>query len=197
MQVQVLSASPNHATMNVTSSVTGENFTLTVWKIGDRWFATSFAGGNGQSTAQSSTPPTSAPAAPSTIPATPDLFVSTAATPSPGKLYTWPQLPTIIELDDNDWIAGITWAAGSQSASGSGTSYTDLSCNRPAASCPPTADGTVEFSATQPETCTVTFANPQTGNQESEQAHVYNHLHYREVSGAQPGKVVTFPSACT
>ena len=103
--------------------------------------------------------------APSAASSIPDLFVYTAAIPPPGELFAWPKFPTKIQQDDNDWISGITWSARPQSASGSGTFYTDLSCSGPAAGCPPVAEGTVELSATLPETCTVTFADPSTGAQ--------------------------------
>ncbi len=134
---------------------------------------------------------------PTATSAIPDLFVSTAAIPFPGELFVWPRFPARIERDDNDWISGITWSAGPQSASGSGTFYTDLSCSGPAASCPPLAEGTVELSATSPETCTVTFANPSTGAQQSEQADVYDQLQYTEVSGSQSGQTVILPSPCS
>ncbi len=132
----------------------------------------------------------------SASPVIPDLFVSTAAIPPPGELFVWPDFPTTIARDDNDWMAGITWSAGPQSATGSGTLYTDLSCTGPAAACPPTAEGTVEFSATLPETCIVTFVSPSTGVRQSEQAHVYGHLQYTQVSGSQPGQIVILPSPC-
>ncbi len=141
-------------------------------------------------------PVTSSPS-PAAASAIPDLFVYTAAIPPPGELFVWPGFPTRIQRDDNDWISGITWSAGPQSASGTGTFYTDLSCSGPAASCPPVAEGTVEFSATSPETCTVTFANPSTGAQQSEQADVYDHLQYTEVGGSQSGQDVTLPSPCS
>ncbi len=141
-------------------------------------------------------PVTSSPA-PTAASAIPDLFVYTAAIPPPGELFAWPKFPTRIQQDDNDWISGITWSARPQSASGSGTFYTDLSCSGPAASCPPVAEGTVEFSATSPETCTVAFADPSTGAQQSEQADVYDHLQYTEVSGPHPGQTATLSSACS
>lgn len=152
----------------------------------------------------SSAPASSSTSSSLTVPApstsasrvTPDLFVSTAAIPPPGELFVWPNFPTTIARDDNDWMAGITWSAGLQSASGSGTLFTDLSCSGSAAACPPTAEGTVEFSATLPETCIVTFVNPSTGVQESERAHVYGHLQYTEERGPQPGQVVVLPSPC-
>lgn len=135
--------------------------------------------------------------APAGASATPDLFVDTAAIPPPGELFVWPQFPTRIQQDDNDWISGITWSAGPHSASGRGTSYTDLSCRGPAASCPPAAEGTVELRASSPETCTVTFADPATGARQSEKAYVYDHLHYTEVRGPHPGQIVTLPSPCS
>ena len=135
--------------------------------------------------------------APSAASSIPDLFVSTAAIPPPGELFAWPKFPTKIQEDDNDWISGIIWSARPQSASGSGTFSTDLSCSGPAASCPPVTEGTVEFSATLPETCTVTFADPSTGAQQSERADVYGHLQYTEVSGPHPGQTVTMPSPCS
>ncbi len=128
--------------------------------------------------------------------AIPDLFVYTAAIAPPGELLAWPEFPTTIQLDDNDWISGITWSAGAQSTSGSGTFYTDLSCTGPAASCPPTAEGTVELTATLPETCTVTFADPSTGAQQSEQAYVFDHLEYRVTSGPTTGQLYAFSSPC-
>ncbi len=138
---------------------------------------------------------TSAPP-PTSAQAIPDLFVYTAAIPPPGELFVWPNFPTSIQRDDNDWISGITWTPGSKSASGSGTFYTDLTCNGPAASCPPKAQGTVEFIATTPKTCTVTFANPTTGAQQSEQAYVYSHLQYTLTNSSQSSQTVTLPSPC-
>ena len=129
--------------------------------------------------------------------AIPDLFVYTAAIAPPGELLAWPEFPTTIQLDDNDWISEITWSAGPQSTSGSGTFYTDLSCSGPAASCPPTAEGTVELTATLPETCTVTFADPSTGAQRSEQAYVFDRLEYRVTSGPTTGQVYAFSSPCS
>ena len=145
------------------------------------------------STSSSFTAPVPSASAP---PVVPDLFVSTAAIPPPGELFVWPDFPTTIARDDNDWVGGITWSAGPQSASGSGTLYTDLSCIGPAATCPSTAEGTVEFSATLPKTCVVTFASPSTGVLQSKRAHVYGHLQYTEMTGSQPGQVVTLPSPC-
>ncbi len=142
------------------------------------------------SRASPSRPPTAA----STIP---DLFVHTAAVAPPGELFVWPEFPASIEMDDNDWIAGITWTASQTGASGAGTSYTDLSCNGPAAACPPTAEGSIEFSATQPETCTVDFADQSTGAQQSEQALVFDHLQYTVTSGPTTGKVYTFSPPCS
>ncbi len=138
----------------------------------------------------SSPPPTAASGIP-------DLFVYTAAIPPPGELFVWPEFPTRIEIDDNGWISGISWSAGSQSASGTGTLYTDLSCSGPAASCPPVAEGSVILNATAPDTCTVSFFNPSTGLQQSEQADVYDGLQYTEVSGSQSGQTVTLPSPCS
>ena len=135
--------------------------------------------------------------APTAASAIPDLFVYTAAIPPPGELFAWPRFPTRIQQDDNDWISGITWSARPQSASGSGTFYTDLSCSGPAASCPPTAEGMVEFSATSPKTCTVRFADQSTGAQQSEQALVFDHLQYTVTSGPTTGKVYTFSSPCS
>lgn len=141
--------------------------------------------------------PVASSPAPTAAPAIPDLFVSTAAVPPPGELSVWPKFPAMIEMDDNDWISGITWSAGPESASGSGTSYTDLSCSGSAASCPPTAEGTVELSATSPETCTVRFADQSTGAQQSEQALVFDHLQYTATSGPTTGKVYTFSPPCS
>ncbi len=129
--------------------------------------------------------------------AIPDLFVSTAAIPPPGELFAWPKFPTTIQRNDNAWISGITWSAKPQSASGSGILYTDLSCSGPAASCPPTAEGTITFSATMPETCIVVFTNPSSGAQQSEQTYVYDHLQYTWVSGSRAGQTFPLPSPCT
>lgn len=139
------------------------------------------------------------PSSPSPTPVStiPDLFVSTAATPPPGELFAWPKFPTTIQRNDNDWISGITWSAGPQSASGTGIHYTDLSCSGPAASCPPTAEGTVKFSATTPETCIVVFTNPSSGAQQSKQAYVYDHLQYTQVTGSQADQTFSLPSPCT
>ncbi len=126
-----------------------------------------------------------------------DLFVSTAAVPPPGELFVWPAFPTRIQRDDNDWISGITWSASPQGASGRGTFFTDLSCSGPAANCPPKAEAAVELRATVPETCIVTFTNPSTGAQQSEQAVVYDHLQYTELSGSQSDQTVTLPSPCS
>ncbi len=208
VQVQVLSAAPTHVTMEVISfaAAGSESYTLGAWKIDGRWFAASFASGGtggGASPTGTATPASVAPSSAtettpstpsSTVSATPDLFVSNAMTDA---LYTWPGFPATIYLDDNDWISGITWSGGPQSSSGRGTFYTNLSCGAPAASCPPTAEGTFELSATEPETCTVTVTDPQTGNRQPEQAYVYNKLQYRELSGPQPGKVVDFNPACS
>lgn len=134
---------------------------------------------------------------PATASAIPDLFVYTAAMPSPGELFVWPRFPPMIEMDDNDWISGITWTASEISASGSGAFYTDLTCGGPAASCPPTDEGTVEFRATQPKTCTVTFADQSTGKPQSEQALVFDRLLYILTSGPNTGKVYSFSSPCS
>ena len=125
------------------------------------------------------------------------MFVYTAAIPPPGELYVWPAFPTRIQRDDNDWISGITWSTDPLNASGRGTFYTDLSCSGPAASCPPKAEGTVEFAATTPETCTVSYTNPSTGAKQAEHADVYDYLQYSMLSGPQSGQTVTLPSPCT
>ncbi|MHB8288257.1 MAG: DUF4232 domain-containing protein [Acidimicrobiales bacterium] len=150
-------------------------------------------GGASMTTRASITPPAPTTTSPQQAP---DLFVSTGATAPPGALYSWPQFPASIHLDDNDWIAGITWTASPTGASGTGTSYTDLSCAGPAASCPPTAEGTVKLSATQPETCTVHFADQSTDAQRSEQALVFDHLQYTLTSGPSAGRVYTFSAPC-
>ncbi len=141
--------------------------------------------------------PVKSSSAPITAPVIPDLFVYTATIPPPGELFVWPGFPTMIEMDDNDWISGITWSANPQMALGSGTFYTNLSCSGPAAGCPPTAEGTVKFHATSPKTCTVHFFDQSTGVQQSEQALVFDHLQYAVTSGSMIGKIYTFSSPCS
>ncbi len=183
----------------------GDEYTGSQGSTESSWVYFHCQGGTGptgtQSTTTSMVPATAAPTTtsspPATAPSVPDLFVSTGATPPPGELYTWPHFPSSIQLNDNNWISGMSWSAGSQSASASGTYYTDLSCNGPAASCPPAAEGTVEFSATQRETCTVHYADPSTDSQESTQATVFDHLQYAQVSGSQAGQTYSFPSPCS
>lgn len=131
----------------------------------------------------------------STAAAIPDLFVETAAIPPPGALYAWPEYPTLVEMDDNDWIGSITWRASSTAASGTGRFFTDLSCNGPAASCPPTVVGAVLLSASEPTTCTVTFAVEGSGVVRSEQVLVFDRL---EDTLTTPTGTSThvFPSPC-
>ncbi len=139
------------------------------------------------------TTPTALSTPTASSPAVPDLFV---LTPSTRALYAWSRFPATIRMDDNDWIGGITWTAGPTGAAGSGASYTDLSCSGAAASCPATVEGTVELAATQPETCTVHFADQSPGALQSEQALVFDHLRYTVTSGPAVGRVYTFPSPC-
>ena len=156
--------------------------------------------GVGPSPATTTTLPISS--APVPAPTTPDLFVSTAATPPPGQLYSWPDYPTTISLDNSSWIggssptAGISWRATPSAASGSATSWSSACTGKPGNSCAH-AIGTVELSADQPQVCAVTFENPTTGATQARKVEVFSHFQYHFTSGASAGSTYDFPSPCS
>lgn len=144
-------------------------------------------------------PPSSLP---TPLPSTPDLFVSTAATPPPGQLYSWPNYPTKISLDNSSWIGGtsptggISWVATPTSAAGLGTAWSGACTGKPGNNCTHTS-GSVSLSASQPQTCTVTYEDPTTGATNAQQVEVFSHFQYRFTSGASAGRTFNFPSPCS
>jgi len=115
----------------------------------------------------------------STSRTTPHLFVSTPAIPPPGWLYAWPKFPTLIGLDDNDWISVRSWTVHATSATARGSLDSNLYCaNKPAASCPTKAVATIELTASHPKTCTVHYEIEASGDHESTRVLVYGNLSY-------------------
>lgn len=232
VSVRTVSSSAGAATIEVTSEVTSyvagsgpsgsqrfqergsQRLEVFAHRLGGRWFATSLGGfalGNGSSSSTSSTEPPSQPTTLGTAPSsagppssqpTPDLFVSTAATPFPGWIYRWPNYPVAIRMDSDDQIGGISpaapisWTAGPGDASAAGVWWSTLCSGTPGNNCSHSAGG-VRLYATAPRTCMVRFANRSTGATESQELDVFTDFSFQFTSGPSAGQTHSFPQPCS
>jgi hypothetical protein len=130
--------------------------------------------------------------------ATPQLFVHNGY--ELGSLYTYPNFPAKIGLDNVDYLSGLRWTqVNSSSATATGTLNVD-NCK------PDCASGTqvqypVQLVASNPQQCTVTVYTPSTGASQQMQADVFNQIQVTALSGNPPSFLVgtsppVLPPAC-
>ncbi len=127
-----------------------------------------------------------------------DLYVVTGAIPPPGVLFYWPTYPSLIQLDNDDWIAGATskgvipWTPTSTGVQAAVTEWGTLCSTSPGNSCLH-SEGTGTLVAANPKMCTINASNYSGSSGQIVQARVYTSFKFVNSNGT----IHTFPSPCT
>lgn len=212
-KIDVVSNNGLKATVNATFISTSPNVsgstvnTYRVLKIYGRWYVTELVNVNvGGSSSSSSTPTQPTGNSGQTVPTqvynsnanVADLYIETGAIPPPGELFYWPTYPSIIQLDNDDWIAGSTsgkaipWTPTSSGIQATVTEWGSLCGSTPGNSCIH-SNGTGLLVASNPQMCNVNASNYSGMSGQIMQARVY--ASFKFISST--GSTYTFTSPCS
>ncbi len=216
-RIVVTSNNGSKATIRATLVSTSPNLsgstvnTYQANQINGRWYVVAIISSNSGVSANLSSPTTSSTTATSgnsayTVPTqfypsnpnVADLYVVTGAIPQPGVLFYWPTYPSLIQLDNDDWIAGATskgvipWTPTSTGVQASVTEWGTLCSTSPGNSCLH-SEGSGTLVASNPQTCTVNASNYSGSSGQIAQARVYASFKFVNSNGT----IHTFPSPCS
>lgn len=147
-------------------------------------------------TTTSTTTTTMSPAPPSTaaIPATPDLYVGTGA--NLGSLYPEPDFPFRIQVDNHDYVTGLSWTGMGPTTDAVGTGTYDFDTCSPDCAAGTYQTYAVKLTASRPAHCTVQVYDSSTGGYTPQLTYVYDILQASlQDAGATP--TPKFSPACS
>ncbi len=122
------------------------------------------------------------------------LYVSTSATP--GDLYTWPEFPTSIQLDNYDAVNDLTWTRLASTVTATG-GYEYDACN-PNCAADSYVDASVQITLAQPVECTIEVEDAATGKTSAQRALVYSSITTKVEGAGAPAHVAGLHApACT
>ncbi len=145
-----------------------------------------------------SPPPASSPSAAGTAAAPAvKLYISTGMIP--GQLYSAPDFPATIPVDNHDGFSHLAWRGeGGAAADAAGVAYVD-ECQPDCAS-GPVVDRPVDLFASDPQSCEIQLVNQATGNMTSQRVYIYHQIVIRSTGSVPPPgyllRTMTLGAAC-